>query len=177
MPLVFIIWTSRDDVRVWPKRWKRSRGSRNVPWQAVPSTSHNIWSLYRRFCEHGSHGGHFEYLLCYVWDSGHVVWATALRLMFSCSAIYCGNYAFPDTRWYALWCSTSSQQSPLKFVDGLKPHSVYITNWLLRKPEDHYRPYVSPPLVPIFSKSYPISWITFQSSRCKIDASKKFNIG
>ena len=36
----------------------------------------------------------------------------------------------------------------------------YITNWLLRKLEVHYRPYISSPLVSIFSKSYPISRIT-----------------
>ena len=29
-----------------------------------------------------------------------------------------------------------------------------LTNWLLRYPDVHYRPYISPPLVPIFSKSY-----------------------
>ena len=35
-------------------------------------------------------------------------------------------------------------------------HSLnLLTNWLLRNPEFHYRPYISPPLVPIFSKSSP----------------------
>ena len=35
-----------------------------------------------------------------------------------------------------------------------------LTKWLLRNPEVHYRPYISPPLVPIFSKSYPVTRIT-----------------
>ena len=35
-----------------------------------------------------------------------------------------------------------------------------LTNWLSRNPKVHYRPYISPPLVPFFSKSYPISRIT-----------------
>ena len=35
-----------------------------------------------------------------------------------------------------------------------------LTNWLLGNPEVHYRPCMSSPLVPIFSKIYPISSIT-----------------
>ena len=35
-----------------------------------------------------------------------------------------------------------------------------LTNWLSRNPDVHYRPYIIPPLVPIFSKSYPTSRIT-----------------
>ena len=35
--------------------------------------------------------------------------------------------------------------------------SCIITNCLLRNPEIHYRPYISSPLVPISSKTYPIS--------------------
>ena len=35
-----------------------------------------------------------------------------------------------------------------------------LTNWLLRNPEVHYRPYISSPLVPIFSKINPFSRIT-----------------
>ena len=35
-----------------------------------------------------------------------------------------------------------------------------LTNWLLRNPEVYYRPYIGLPLVPIFSKMYPVSRIT-----------------
>ena len=35
-----------------------------------------------------------------------------------------------------------------------------LTNWLLRNPEVHYRPYISSPLGPIISKIYPDSRIT-----------------
>ena len=41
---------------------------------------------------------------------------------------------------------------------GLRRNSL--TNWLSRNPEVHYRPYISPPSVPIFSKSYLIPRIT-----------------
>ena len=34
------------------------------------------------------------------------------------------------------------------------------TNWLSWNPEVHFRHYISPPLVPVLSKSYPISRIT-----------------
>ena len=40
------------------------------------------------------------------------------------------------------------------------PKNYYITNWLLRNPEVHYRPYISSPLGPILSKIYPVSIIT-----------------
>ena len=36
---------------------------------------------------------------------------------------------------------------------------MYITNWILRNKKVHYRPYISSPLVPIFSKSYSYSRI------------------
>ena len=35
-----------------------------------------------------------------------------------------------------------------------------ITNWVIRNPEVHYRPYISSPLIPIVSKIYPISKYT-----------------
>ena len=38
-----------------------------------------------------------------------------------------------------------------------------LTNWLSRIPDVHYRPYISPPLFPIFSKIYPISRITIHT--------------
>ena len=34
-----------------------------------------------------------------------------------------------------------------------------LTNWLLRNPDVHYRRYINSPLIPIFSKIYPISMI------------------
>ena len=113
--MVFNPGTSRDGVRVWPSRWKRSRGSTNVsshiPWQEAP-ISHSIWS----------------HLSTFVWT--RIPWRTlrtsvvtwmgfrsgtvcqALCLMLFCSAIYRGNYAFPDRRWYELLCTISSQESP-----------------------------------------------------------------
>ena len=80
--------------------------------------------FYRRLCEPESHGGHFEHMLWHGWDSGHVPCARALCLMLFCSAIYRGNYAFPDTRWYNISCSISCQESPLILIGGLKTQSV-----------------------------------------------------
>ena len=37
---------------------------------------------------------------------------------------------------------------------------IYLTNWLLRNQEVHYRPYISSPLVHILSKIYPFSRMT-----------------
>ena len=34
---------------------------------------------------------------------------------------------------------------------------INYSNYLLRNPELHYRPYISLPFIPILSKSYPIS--------------------
>ena len=34
---------------------------------------------------------------------------------------------------------------------------MQLTNWLLRNTEVHFRPYITPPLVPIFSKNHTIS--------------------
>ena len=45
-----------------------------------------------------------------------------------------------------------------KFVSNLSAFQSYTayTNWFLRNREVHYRSYISPPLDPILSKSYPI---------------------
>ena len=53
----------------------------------------------------------------------------------------------------------------------------YITNWLSRNPEVHYRPYLSPPLVPIFSKSYPISRITTHLPEIHLILSSHLRLG
>ena len=46
------------------------------------------------------------------------------------------------------------------YIFILSKDNLLLSNWLLSNLEVHYCPYISLPLVPIFSKSYPISRIT-----------------
>ena len=44
----------------------------------------------------------------------------------------------------------------LIYISTINVLKLQLNNWLSRNPEVHYLPYITPPLIPIFSKSYPI---------------------
>ena len=52
-----------------------------------------------------------------------------------------------------------------------------LSNWLLSNPEVHCSTYISPPLVPIFSKSYPISSITTHLLKSVLILSSHLRLG
>ena len=90
--------------------------------------------------------------------------------------MYKYNWTFDSLhqrRWIISCFIDSSKSWFLVFPNQISIHSAVkvptetseltnLTNWLLRNPEVHYRPFRSSPLIPIFSKIYPVIRITIQ---------------